>query len=104
MIVTRADHLVAPAYKQGQTIREVYLPAGLEWCNSWIWELLHGGQAIRTDAPIDTLPLLVRAGSIVTVGEPILSGKKPQKIARIQAYPGTDARFDLNDDDGVRYV
>ncbi|MEJ2008203.1 MAG: glycoside hydrolase family 31 protein [Acidobacteriota bacterium] len=96
--------LVAPVYKQGHTSREVYLPAGTDWYNYWTRERLHGGQTIRAEAPIDILPLFVRAGSIVPNGAPILSAKEPQKIAKIQVYPGADAGFDLYDDDGVSYA
>ena len=57
--------LVAPVSEQGATHRTVYLPAGCDWYNYWTNERLHGGQTIVADAPIDTLPLFVKAGSIV---------------------------------------
>ncbi len=57
--------LVAPVTEQGRTSRQVYLPAGTDWYNFWTNERLHGGQTITVDAPIDTLPLFVRAGSIL---------------------------------------
>ena len=60
--------LVAPVTEQGATQRTVYLPAGCDWYNYWTNERLHGGQTIVADAPIDTLPLFVRAGSIVPLG------------------------------------
>ncbi len=95
--------LVAPVYKQGQTSRKVYLPKGTDWYNYWTREQLKGGQTVTVEAPIDTLPLFVRAGSIIPTGSPILSTKDPQKIARIQVYAGADAAFDLYDDDGETY-
>jgi alpha-D-xyloside xylohydrolase len=96
--------LVAPVYEQGQTSREVYLPAGTDWYNYWTGERMRGGQTIRAEAPIDTLPLFVRAGSIIPIGEPILSAKDRQRIATIQVYAGADGGFDLYDDDGVSYA
>lgn len=96
--------LVAPVFKQGQTSRELYLPAGTDWYNYWTRERLRGGQTIRAEAPIDILPLFVRAGSIIPNGEAILSAKEPQKIAKIQVYAGADSSFDLYDDDGVSYA
>ncbi len=96
--------LVAPVYRQGETSREVYLPAGADWYNYWTRERLPGGQTIRAEAPINTLPLFVRAGSIIPYGQPILSAKEQQKIAKVQVYAGSDARFDLYDDDGSSYA
>ena len=55
--------LVAPVVEQGSTTRQVYLPAGTDWYNFWTNEKVHGGQTITVSAPIDTLPLFVRAGS-----------------------------------------
>ena len=63
--------LVAPVTEQGATQRKVYLPAGCDWYNYWTNERLHGGQTITVDAPIDTLPLFVRAGSIVPLGSEV---------------------------------
>ena len=65
--------LVAPVTEQGATSRSVYLPAGADWYNYWTNQRLRGGQTIKVDAPIDTLPLFVRAGSIVPLGEPVQS-------------------------------
>ena len=64
---------------------------------------MHGGQAIQVSAPIDTLPLFVRAGSIVPLGEAIESTNQPQEIARLRVYPGVDAVFTLYQDDGKTY-
>jgi alpha-glucosidase (family GH31 glycosyl hydrolase) len=55
-------------------------------------------------APIDTLPLFVRAGSIVPMGAPVLSTHEAQKIARIRVYPGAEADFTLFSDDGTTYA
>ena len=96
--------LVAPVTEQGVTSRAVYLPAGAEWYNYWTNEHLHGGQTIQVDAPIDTLPLFVRAGSIVPLGEPIESTNEVQKIAKVRVYPGANAKFTLYQDDGKTYA
>lgn len=96
--------LVAPVTEQGATSRTVYLPAGADWYNYWTNERLHGGQAIQVKAPIDTLPLFVRAGSIVPLGEAIESTNQKQPIAKLRVYPGADAEFTLYDDDGKTYA
>jgi alpha-glucosidase/alpha-D-xyloside xylohydrolase len=95
--------LVAPVTEQGATHRTVYLPAGRDWYNYWTNERLHGGQSITVDAPIDTLPLFVRAGSIVPLGSEVLSASLPQTIASVRVYPGANGSFTLFQDDGNTY-
>lgn len=96
--------LVAPVTEQGATSRKVYLPAGTAWYNYWTGERLEGNQTVTVSAPIDTLPLFVRAGSIVPLGETIESASRPQAIATLKVYPGADANFTLYDDDGTTYA
>jgi alpha-glucosidase/alpha-D-xyloside xylohydrolase len=95
--------LVAPVMDQGATRRAVYLPAGCDWYNYWTNERLHGGQTIVADAPIETLPLFVRAGSIVPFGSEVHSTQQPQTIASVRVYPGANGEFTLFQDDGTTY-
>ena len=95
--------LVAPVTEQGATSRKVYLPAGCDWYNYWTNARIKGGQTITAEAPIDTIPLFVRAGSIVPLGAPVLSTQQPQAIAAVRVYPGADAEFTLYSDDGSTY-
>jgi alpha-D-xyloside xylohydrolase len=96
--------LVAPVTEQGATSRSVYLPAGPDWYNYWTNQRIRGGQTIKVSAPIDTLPLFVRAGSIVPLGEPVESTSEMQKLARVRVYRGADGDFTLYDDDGKTYA
>ena len=96
--------LVAPVTEQGATSRSVYLPAGTDWYNFWTGQRIRGGQTIKVSAPIDTLPLFVRAGSIVPLGEPVESTSQTQKLARVRVYRGADGDFTLYDDDGKTYA
>ncbi len=95
--------LVAPVTEQGVTSRQVYLPKGVDWYNYWTNERLHGGQTITVDAPIDVIPLFVKAGSILPLGEPVESTNETQRVATLRVYPGADADFDLYRDDGITY-
>jgi alpha-glucosidase/alpha-D-xyloside xylohydrolase len=95
--------LVAPVTEQGATHRTVYLPAGCDWYNYWTNARLHGGQTIVADAPIDTLPLFIKAGSIVPLGSEVQSAQQPQMIASVRVYPGADGKFNLFQDDGNTY-
>jgi alpha-D-xyloside xylohydrolase len=96
--------LVAPVTDQGVTSRSVYLPAGTDWYNYWTNERLHGGQTVTVAAPIDTIPLFVRAGSILPLGTVVESTNEHQKIAAVKVYPGADGVFPVYRDDGKTYA
>lgn len=96
--------LVAPVTDQGATSRAVYLPTGADWYNYWTNERFHGGQTINVAAPIDTLPLFVRSGSILPLGEAIQNTNQVQAIAKVRVYPGTSSDFTLYQDDGKSYA
>jgi alpha-D-xyloside xylohydrolase len=96
--------LVAPVDDQGASSREVYLPAGADWYNYWTRERVRGGQTITVSAPIDTIPLFVRAGSIVPLGSEVENTHERQSIAKVLVFPGGDAQFTLFSDDGTTYA
>lgn len=93
--------LVAPVTEQGQTTRRVYLPGGTDWYDWWTNKRYTGGQWIEAAAPIDHIPLFVRAGSIVPMGVAVPSTATAQDLESIRVYPGRDASFTLYDDDGT---
>ncbi|MBW8734619.1 MAG: glycoside hydrolase family 31 protein [Asticcacaulis sp.] len=95
--------LVAPVTEQAQTEKDVYLPAGSDWYNFWTNEKLTGGRWVKVAAPVDQIPVFVRAGSIVPLGSDIQSTASKQSIAEIRVYPGKDGDFTLYDDDGTSY-
>jgi alpha-D-xyloside xylohydrolase len=95
--------LVAPVTTQGQTTKSVYLPAGTAWYNYWTNQRYEGGQTIQVSAPIDVLPLFVKAGSIVPLGRPVLDADQKQDLRQVRVYPGADGNFTLYSDDGTTY-
>ncbi|MGH8201997.1 MAG: TIM-barrel domain-containing protein [Steroidobacteraceae bacterium] len=97
------DLLVAPVTRQGQVRKRVYLPAGTDWYDYWTNARVSGGRTILVDAPIDRIPVFVRAGSILPLGTVVPSTATAQSIERIKVYPGRNTDFDLYDDDGVSY-
>ncbi len=82
------------------TSRQVYLPAGTTWYDFWTGETLSGGQTITASAPIETMPLYVRAGSIIPMG-PFLqyATEKPADTIEVRVYPGADGQFNLYEDE-----
>ncbi|HRE49362.1 MAG TPA: glycoside hydrolase family 31 protein [Aggregatilineales bacterium] len=60
-----SDLLVAPVVEAGERTRRVYLPKGGDW-RDWYGETVYnGGQTITLDAPLERIPLLVRAGATI---------------------------------------
>jgi alpha-D-xyloside xylohydrolase len=96
--------LVAPVTSQGQTTKAVYLPAGTAWYNYWTNRRFEGGQTIQVSAPIDTIPLFVKAGSIIPLGSAVESTHDKQSISHVKVYPGSNADFALYSDDGQTYA
>lgn len=56
------DLLIAPVAYESMTSREVYLPGGSEWTSLWDGQVYKGGQTVRAEAPIDTIPVFLRDG------------------------------------------
>jgi alpha-D-xyloside xylohydrolase len=75
-----------------------------DWYNYRTNEGVHGGQTIMVNAPIHTLPLFVRAGSIVLLGEAIENTHQVQKIAKVRIYAGAAGDITLYRDDGTTYA
>jgi len=61
------DLLVAPVYQPDARHRMVYLPTG-RWYDYWTGVSYEGGRHIVAAAPLDTLPLFVRAGAMLMQG------------------------------------
>ncbi|MDR0938849.1 MAG: DUF5110 domain-containing protein [Mediterranea sp.] len=95
--------LVAPVTHTEKS-RSVYLPAGARWTDFWTGETLDGGRSISREAPIDLIPLYVRAGSIVPIGPSVqYAAEKPWDNLQLRVYPGADAEFTLYEDEGDNY-
>ncbi len=60
---------VAPVVRRNDRTRDVWLPPG-EWLDFWTLAPLHGGAHVTREAPLDTLPLFLRAGQLVTMLDP----------------------------------
>jgi len=95
--------LVNPVTKENVTRRAVYLP-DTAWYNFWTGEPIKGGQEIEAEAPLDHLPLYIRAGSILPMGPEIeYADEKPAGPIELRIYTGADGKFDLYSDEGDNY-
>ncbi len=93
--------LVAPVLWPGATTRGVRLPPG-EWYNYWTSEKFKGGEYVTVDAPIDRIPLFVKAGSIIpTQGVVQYSDEQSVNPLTIELYPAREPSSTiLYEDDG----
>lgn len=91
--------LVAPVLKKGAVKRTLYLPNG-EWYDYWTNEKFEGGQEITTPAPLERLPLFVRAGSVLPMwSERPNMAAEPDSTLLMRIYPG-DMETALYEDAG----
>ena len=96
--------LVAPVVEPAAVNRSVYLPGSTDWYDFWTGNLIKGGQTITADAPIDKIPLFVKAGSIVPFGPVIQSsGEKNDNTLEIRVYKGSNGEFTLYEDENDNY-
>ena len=81
-----------------------YLPSGCDWYDFWTGTRYSGGQSVTVDAPLDRIPLFVRAGAIIPMAEGLqYAGQKPEGPLKIHVWRGADGAFDLYDDAGDGY-
>jgi len=83
--------------------RPVYLPAGSDWYDFWTGERYVGSQTLSAYADLETMPLYVRAGSIIPFGPDIFHTNEPQAMVKLRIYPGQDGTFTLYQDEGDNY-
>ena len=88
----------------GVVMRKTYLPQDTKWYDYWTNTTYQGGQWIDAAAPINQLPLFVRAGSIIPMGPDVqYDGEKSWQSLNVRVYPGADGSFTLYEDEGDNY-
>jgi alpha-D-xyloside xylohydrolase len=99
------DLLIAPVTAPSVTTASVYLPeAESGWYDFWTEKPLRGGRTVESAAPVNTIPVFVRAGSILPLG-PVEQyvDQMPESPIELRVYPGSDGTFTLYDDEGTNY-
>jgi len=96
--------LVAPVTAPDIKQWDVYLPKSNGWFDYWTGAYHNGGKSIKSPAPLDKIPLFVKAGSIIPLGEIMQhTNEKPADTLEIRVYKGKNADFDLYEDQGDNY-
>ena len=86
--------------------KDVYLPYGCEWIDFWTGERFDGGQTITCTVSLETIPLFVKAGSIIPMGTKRVMSVEDMDPGKLEIviYPGEDAEFVLYEDSGDGYA
>jgi alpha-D-xyloside xylohydrolase len=97
--------LVNPVTEPGATSREVYLPPAAAWYDFWTGARVRGDQRVQGAAPLDRMPLYVKAGSIVPLGpEAEYAEQSPDGPVELRIYRGADGSFNLYNDASDTYA
>jgi alpha-glucosidase/alpha-D-xyloside xylohydrolase len=95
------DLLIAPVYERGATSRAVYLPAGT-WYDWWDNSRHKGGTSVTRKVDLATMPIYVRAGSIIPF-DPVRQymAQPVTGPTTLKVYSGANGAFTLYEDDGI---
>ncbi|QMV42010.1 glycoside hydrolase family 31 protein [Cohnella cholangitidis] len=102
------DLLIAPVYRPDTDHRSVYLPAGT-WIDYWTGEVREGGRTILAHAPLEIMPMYVRAGAILAEGPLAQSADDVSEepvtfhVYGAAASTGFESAYTLYEDDGVSF-
>jgi alpha-glucosidase (family GH31 glycosyl hydrolase) len=93
--------LVAPVFQDAPMRDDIYFPAG-EWIDYWDGTAINGPTTLNGyAAPLEKLPLFVRAGAIIPMyPEMLYDGQKPADPVTLDVYPSGTTHFSLYEDDG----
>ncbi|HCM60309.1 MAG TPA: hypothetical protein DIS74_08065 [Bacteroidales bacterium] len=95
------DLLIAPVYRPGARTRTVYLPEG-NWYDWFTNTLISGGSDYTRQVDLETMPIFVRAGSIIPV-DPVRQyvSEEVEDDLTFRIYTGADGEYILYEDDGI---
>ncbi|WP_415327902.1 TIM-barrel domain-containing protein [Chryseobacterium sp. MMS23-Vi53] len=100
---TKENSLSNIDFTENKTVK-VYLPAGSDWFDFWTNEKYKGGQEIEKSVNLQSIPLYVKAGSIIPFGPDVqYATEKKWDNLTVKIYPGTDADFILYEDEFDNY-
>ena len=93
--------LVAPVTTASAKERAIYLPQGT-WFDFWTGEEIIGGRDHVRPVDVATMPLYVKAGTVLPLGPVRQStGERSSESMELRVYPGSDGQLALYEDDGV---
>jgi len=94
--------LVNPVTDSGATQRKVYLPKGIRWVDFWTGKSYEGGETIMAPAPLNSMPLYIKSGSIIPFGPDLqYAMEKKADPLELRVYTGKDGSFTLYEDENI---
>lgn len=102
--------LVAPAADTFDTVVSVWLPPKTTWYNYFTGERYEGGETGKTitvSAPLEEIPVFIKAGAIVPMGPEVnYADEVPLNPLTLDIYPSGTSTYTLHEDDGLsrRYL
>ncbi|TDO73361.1 alpha-glucosidase [Halanaerobium saccharolyticum] len=98
--------LVAPVYQPDKDKRMLYLPEG-KWIDYWTKEVYQGGKHLIVDAPLEKMPIFIKAGSILPLNDKLnYIGEKEIECLEMNIFLNEEnnlGNYQLYDDDGLSY-
>jgi alpha-glucosidase (family GH31 glycosyl hydrolase) len=99
------DVLVAPVLHPRESKRKVYFPNGDTWIDWWTGKRYAGGQEKEIEAPLDRLPLFLRAGASIATQPVVQSTNEMANVPlTIVVAVGADGTGSLYQDAGDGYA
>ena len=97
--------MACPVYEYGARSRKVVFPQCEGWYDFYSNSFITGGCTLEQPAPYERMPLYVRAGSVIPVGEVMnYTDEKPAEYIKLLVYAGADGSFTLYEDDSITYA
>ncbi len=95
--------MVAPVTRPNDK-RSVYLPKETKWTSFWTGDSFAGNRHLNIEAPLQQLPLFIRAGAILPLG-PVMeyATEKSEDPIELRIYPGANGSFTLYEDENDNY-
>lgn len=101
--VTRPMYFDREGAIEEEKTKTCYLPKGVGWYDFWTSEFYKGGQTVTVDAGIETMPIFVKAGSILFMQKETQYAMEDIGELEVWIYEGADAEGSYYKDDGVSY-
>lgn len=83
--------------------RTVYLPAGCDWFDFYTGEKYEGGKTINASAPLDTIPLFVKDGSVIPMRVAALSTEEQNDEIEFKRFGKVTKGYEFYEDAGDGY-
>lgn len=80
------DILVSAIWEKGKSSHRLYLPKGEKWVDAWSSEkeVYEGGQWIEVETPLHKIPIFIREGSSVNLGDITKLYDESLEIAKVK--------------------